>query len=672
MGSNEETNAAGTDTRPPMLVESDTYLEDLIHRKLDSEFSEEENKLEMADTQAEIILSQGLPRHIFNNLNQTSTAKEIWDNVEMLMQGSAYEPHAKKTLKKQEQSTSIVDPLAYVAHTTSAPALSSPSTPSHPLVQPTIQSMSSFPQRTYLEISPIAYLPTEISSQASKPATPATPFVHKSRPPSQVLASLQKVNAVFPQFEVPPRSKLPLLSDLRSACDREHTKVLELEAEISKQKQLFIESEKRVKPTSGASKTVPKRAPRNHSSLPVKSANARRVEAHHRTLNKKNRVNSNLLVKHSVSVSDLNNVCGACNKSLVFANHTDCLVMCDGSVNVKPHQTKRFKRQPRKEWKPIKRVWKPISKPVANSKPQWKPTGRHFSLFEKYPLTRIMESTDMPIELPPSASSSPKITMVSRFTDHKLSNRQAGSKGISASPVCLLTKASSTKSWLWHRRLNHLNFGTLNELTRKNLVRGLPMLKYDKDHLCPSCQLGKSKKASHPLKTENTNTEVLHTLHMDLYGPMRTESINGKKYVLVIVDDYTRFGWVRFLRTKDETPQVIEKFIVKTQRALNATVRFVRTDNGTEFVNKTLDGWFESVGISHETSVPRSPQQNGVVERRNRTLMEAARTMLIFSKAPMFLWAEAMATACLFRYLPVDFRNLRLMFPSAPAPEELP
>ncbi|GJS07015.1 retrovirus-related pol polyprotein from transposon TNT 1-94 [Tanacetum coccineum] len=103
---------------------------------------------------------------------------------------------------------------------------------------------------------------------------------------------------------------------------------------------------------------------------------------------------------------------------------------------------------------------------------------------------------------------------------------------------------------------------------------------------------------------------------------------------------------LRFLRSKDETPQVIEKFIVKTQRALNATVRFVRTDNGTEFVNKTLDGWFESVGISHETSVPWSPQQNGVVERRNRTLMEAARTMLIFAKAPLFLWAEAVATAC--------------------------
>ncbi|GJR01352.1 retrovirus-related pol polyprotein from transposon TNT 1-94 [Tanacetum coccineum] len=175
---------------------------------------------------------------------------------------------------------------------------------------------------------------------------------------------------------------------------------------------------------------------------------------------------------------------------------------------------------------------------------------------------------------------------------------------LEASPVCLLSKASSTKSWLWHRRLNHLNFGTLNELARKDLVRGLPKLKYEKEHLCPSCQLGKSKKSSHPLKTVNTNTEILNTLHMDLCGPMRVESINGKKYILVVVDDYTRFGWVRFLRTKDETPEVIKKFIILTQRALNATVRYLRTDNGTEFVNKTLTEFYESVRITYNTSVP--------------------------------------------------------------------
>ncbi|GJW55883.1 retrovirus-related pol polyprotein from transposon TNT 1-94 [Tanacetum coccineum] len=894
MGSNEETNAAGTDTRLPMLVESDYDSWKIrIHRKkrkkLDSEFSEEENKLRWLYS-TEIILSQ----------------------VQIILILKAYRPHAKKTLKKQEQSTSIVDPLAYVAHTTSAPALSLPSTPSpqhtaqspndalmatmtqianllsgfqkqfpptnnqlwtssnsktHATVhdgqivtepiqrkapgnvgntgargkkvicyncrgeghvarqckepkrkmdsqyfkdkallmelkrrrlQPTILSyectlndnqifdnvdyqfrrfnqrhldsdaeteiddntisLSSYLLDTeaqmfqlrssicqgaqpvlydadtllhpnhhpvsiwdseevlvhqvvsmkkmnekpghvrpandfYAKLNALMFVPqkelsgdqvywlsaNEIASQASKPTTPATPFVHKSRPPSQVLASLQKVNAVFHQFEgiikerttqkpdyvsewcydyakqfveqqlvpfydhfkkhiqaandtffkevreyeqifdeleaeyeqcvldnknltiekknllirndcliaeclekdicsivltsdsvVPPSSNC-LCEDLRSACDREHTKVLELEAEISKQKQLITESDKRfaflehnyvslqlkfqnykqcidtssasnaifeinklrqqlqgkddtirnldaqinimkvlnvgstegscdqqaletdriqlkdtitslriqldglklsaltagnnqlkaqvtgktssgpstsetpkvlapgmynlgskyipppkranwvkptplpkkrqvtfsepprpslkptqkpvvhpnkqtnvcvpmstgVKPTSGASKPVPKRALQNHSSLPAKSANARRVEAHHRTLNKKNRRDSNLLVKHSVSVSNLNNVCDACNKSLVFANHNDCLVMCDDSVNVKTHQTKRLKRQPKKEWKPsknvgkpIKRVWKPISKLVANSKPR--------------------------------------------------------------------------------------------------------------------------------------------------------------------------------------------------------------------------------------------------------------------------------------------------------------
>lgn len=140
--------------------------------------------------------------------------------------------------------------------------------------------------------------------------------------------------------------------------------------------------------------------------------------------------------------------------------------------------------------------------------------------------------------------------------------------------------------------------------------------------------------------------EVLHTLHMDLYGPMRIQSINGKKYVLVIVDDHSRFTWVKFLRSKDETLEIIIKIIKQLQVRLNKTVRFIRTDNGTEFVNKQLTQFYEGVSISHQKSIPRTPQQNGVVGRRNRTLVEAARTMLIFSKAPMFLWAEAIATAC--------------------------
>ncbi|GJZ66946.1 retrovirus-related pol polyprotein from transposon TNT 1-94 [Tanacetum coccineum] len=127
---------------------------------------------------------------------------------------------------------------------------------------------------------------------------------------------------------------------------------------------------------------------------------------------------------------------------------------------------------------------------------------------------------------------------------------------------------------------------------------------------------------------------------------MQVQTIDGKKYILVIVDDYSRFTWVKFLRSKDETPEVVIKFRKQIQVGLNKTVRSIRTDNGTEFVNKDLTDYYERVGIFHQKTIPRTPQQNGVVERRNRTLVEAARTMLIFSKAPMFLWAEAVATAC--------------------------
>ncbi|GKC26744.1 retrovirus-related pol polyprotein from transposon TNT 1-94 [Tanacetum coccineum] len=173
---------------------------------------------------------------------------------------------------------------------------------------------------------------------------------------------------------------------------------------------------------------------------------------------------------------------------------------------------------------------------------------------------------------------------------------------IKSSPICLLSKASKNKSWLWNRCLNHLNFGTINDLARKDLVRGLPRLKFKKDHLCSACQLGKRKKHTYTPKIENTNLEVLNTLHIDLCGPMRVQTINGKKYILVIIDDYSRFTWVKFLRSKDETPEFVIKFLKQIQ--------------------------------------------NGVVERRNRTLVNAAGTMLIFSKAPMFLWAAAVATAC--------------------------
>nr|GEW14211.1 retrovirus-related Pol polyprotein from transposon TNT 1-94 [Tanacetum cinerariifolium] len=217
---------------------------------------------------------------------------------------------------------------------------------------------------------------------------------------------------------------------------------------------------------------------------------------------------------------------------------------------------------------------------------------------------------------------------------------------MASSPICLLSKASKTKSWLWHHRLSHLNFSAINHLAKQGLVRGLPKLKFEKDRLCSACTMGKSKKKYHKPKSEDTNQEKLYLLHMDLCGPMRVESVNGKKYVLVIVDDYSRFTWVKCLRSKDEAPNFIIKFLKMIQVQLKVPVHRIRTDNGTEFINQILREYYKQVGISHETSVARSPQQNGVVERSNRMLIEAARTMLIYAQASLFLWAEAVATTC--------------------------
>ncbi|GJR33880.1 retrovirus-related pol polyprotein from transposon TNT 1-94 [Tanacetum coccineum] len=215
---------------------------------------------------------------------------------------------------------------------------------------------------------------------------------------------------------------------------------------------------------------------------------------------------------------------------------------------------------------------------------------------------------------------------------------------MTSSLICLLSKASKTKSWLWHRCLSHLNFGAINHLARHGLVRGLPKLKFEKDHQCSVCAMGKSMEKPHKPISEDTNQEKLYLLHMDLCGPMRVASVN--KYILVIVDDYSRFTWVKFLRSKDEALDFIIKFLKMIQLQLKVPVRRIRTDNGTEFVNQTLREYYEKVGISHKTSVASSSQQNGVVERRNRTLIEAARIMLIYVKALLFLWVKAVATAC--------------------------
>nr|GEW80981.1 hypothetical protein [Tanacetum cinerariifolium] len=176
----------------------------------------------------------------------------------------------------------------------------------------------------------------------------------------------------------------------------------------------------RVKPATRASKPMSKSATRNHSTLLAKREKARRVEDHHRNLNKQNHIDSRLNVKRTGFVSKSNTVCNACNKSLFFANHDNCVVRNLKSVNVKTLTAKH-------NVKTTKKVWKAK---VVTVRSQWKPIGRRFTLYDKYPLTKIVEPIVEPLELTPCVSSNSKVTMISRFADYKLSNRKAGSKGI--------------------------------------------------------------------------------------------------------------------------------------------------------------------------------------------------------------------------------------------------
>ncbi|KAJ9539154.1 hypothetical protein OSB04_031887 [Centaurea solstitialis] len=211
---------------------------------------------------------------------------------------------------------------------------------------------------------------------------------------------------------------------------------------------------------------------------------------------------------------------------------------------------------------------------------------------------------------------------------------------------CFVSRASTDTNWLWHKRLSHLNFKTLNQLCINNLVVGLPDFRYTKVSLCSACEKGKQTRATFKSKQISSISSPLQLLHMDLFGSVNVQSIAGKKYTLVIVDEYSRYTWVFFLRSKSDAPEEIILFVRKMERLNNLTVRSIRSDHGTELKNSTLETFFDQKGISQNFSSVRTPQQNGVAERRNRTLIEAARSMLSEANLATQFWAEAVNTAC--------------------------
>ncbi|GKD53271.1 putative ribonuclease H-like domain-containing protein, partial [Tanacetum coccineum] len=212
--------------------------------------------------------------------------------------------------------------------------------------------------------------------------------------------------------------------------------------------------------------------------------------------------------------------------------------------------------------------------------------------------------------------------------------------------TCLVAKATLDESMLWHRRLGHVNFKTINKLVKDNLVKGLPIKHFENDQTCIACLKRKQHKASCKSKIQNSITQPLFMLHMDLFGPTFVSTLMNKKYCLVVTDDYSRFTWLFFLASKDETSSILKSFITQIENLIDKKVKIIRCDNEKEFKNRVMSEFCEKKGIKMEFSVARTPQQNGVAERRNKTLITVARTMFADSKLSTTFWAEAVNTAC--------------------------
>jgi transposase InsO family protein len=208
---------------------------------------------------------------------------------------------------------------------------------------------------------------------------------------------------------------------------------------------------------------------------------------------------------------------------------------------------------------------------------------------------------------------------------------------------CLIAKTNM--SWLWHRRLAHVGMRNLHKLQKEGYILGLMNIAFEKDRPYGACQAGKQVGAQQCEKNITT-TRSLEMLHMDLFGPIAYISIGGNKYGLVIIHDYSRFTWVFFLQDKSEAEEVLKKLLKRAQNEFDAKVKRIRSDNGNEFKNTQVEDYRDEEGIKDEFSASYTPQQNRVTERKSRTLIEMARTMLNEYKTSDWFWAEAVNTAC--------------------------
>jgi hypothetical protein len=222
---------------------------------------------------------------------------------------------------------------------------------------------------------------------------------------------------------------------------------------------------------------------------------------------------------------------------------------------------------------------------------------------------------------------------------------QADSSFAQSSVKCFISQYSS-EFWKWHRRLGHLSFNLLCRLSGLGLLRGLSLLKFESNLVCSPCHHGKMIDASHSLVNTMMTKTPRQLLHMDTVGPSQVCSMGGKWYVLVIIDEYSRYSWVFFLESKDEVFEHFWSLALRLNNEHPNCLKAIHSDNGTEFKNASLDQFCLEHGIDQQFSAPRVPAQNGVVERKNRTLVEMARMMLDEHKTPRRFWADGISIAC--------------------------
>ncbi|WVZ63534.1 LOW QUALITY PROTEIN: hypothetical protein U9M48_013158 [Paspalum notatum var. saurae] len=213
-------------------------------------------------------------------------------------------------------------------------------------------------------------------------------------------------------------------------------------------------------------------------------------------------------------------------------------------------------------------------------------------------------------------------------------------------PARCLVASPSADIWKWQRRLGHLSFDLLVRLSSMGLIRGLPKLRAEKDLVYHPCHHGKMVAASHIPVSQVMTSYPGELLHMDTVGPARVALVSGKWYVLVVVDDFSWFSWIFFMEFTDEAFGFVRDLVLRLRNESHKAMRAIRSDNGGEFRNSRFENFCRDLGLEHQFSSPYTPPQNGVVERKNRTLVEMARTMLDEHRTPRRFWAEAVNTAC--------------------------